>query len=182
VLAVLKRKLTRIAAPDAVAGNRATHAKLGDSRLARTLPTASRDFSVIVTSPPYYGMCTYVEDHWLRNWFLGGPSYIQYGASAPVQLRHDGPHAFTESLGAVWRNMARTRVDRLDMYVRFGTLPSTKVDPQELMMASLEDSEVEWKCLSTRAADTAASGKRQAAQMTAESAAALEYDFHLVRE
>lgn len=182
VLTVLERKLSRIEAPLAVEGNHASHARPGDSRTAGSLPTNNRDFSVVVTSPPYYGMRTYIEDHWLRNWFLGGPSHIKYGDSLSVQVCHGGAHAFTESLGAVWRNMSRTRADRLDMYVRFGTIPSTKVDPRELMMASLEDSEVDWTVLSTRPARTAASGKRQAAQMTAESAAALEYDFHIVRE
>jgi hypothetical protein len=27
----------------------------------------------VITSRPYYGLRTYVQDQWLRNWFLGGP-------------------------------------------------------------------------------------------------------------
>jgi hypothetical protein len=31
-----------------------------------------------LTSPAYYGLRTYVADQWLRNWFLGGPAYVDY--------------------------------------------------------------------------------------------------------
>jgi hypothetical protein len=45
-------------------------------------------FSVsrIVTSPPYYGMRTYLPDQWIRNWFLGGPPEVDY--SIKGQLPH----------------------------------------------------------------------------------------------
>lgn len=178
VLTVLKRKLSRIEPLPAVEGNDTHHASIGDARLAESLPLAARDFSVVVTSPPYFGMRTYVEDQWLRNWFLGGPSRTEYGITR--QISHTGRHAFTESLGEVWRNMARTQAHRLDMYIRFGIIPSAKVDPRELIAESLEDSEVDWKCLYTRPAHTAEHGKRQAAQMSADSSAAVEYDFHIV--
>jgi hypothetical protein len=114
VIAVLHRKLSRIMDSDLPNNFSLADARLGDSRFANSLPTTKRDFSVVVTSPPYYGMRTYVEDQWLRNWFLGGPDRVQYGVTE--QLQHSGRDMFAESLGAVWKNMARTRTDDLHMY------------------------------------------------------------------
>lgn len=179
VLRVLARKLSRLNPPEAAPGSRVEDVRLADSRSATSLPATSRDFSVVVTSPPYYGMKTYVEDQWLRNWFLGGPSEPTYGEA--VQLCHTGQNSFARSLGQVWKNMARTRAEQLDMYVRFGIIPSLRVDPKALLRASLEESGVPWKEVSVRSAKTADSGKRQATHMAAASTAAVEYDFHLRR-
>lgn len=179
VMAVLSRKLSRLSSSKPPESVSLADARLGDSRFAKSLPVAKRNFSVVVTSPPYYGMRTYVEDQWLRNWFLGGSDHVKYGVTE--QLRHTGKDMFAESLGAVWRNMARTRADDLHMYIRFGIIPSAKVDPKELIRSSLESSGIPWRIVSTREAATAASGRRQAKQMSAASAAANEYDFHVYR-
>jgi hypothetical protein len=178
VISVLERKLARIVDYPGVRGVSAVHARLGDSRSAAALSPAMRDFSVVVTSPPYYGMRTYVEDQWLRYWFLGGPAEIRYGESD--QISHTGQQVFAESLGEVWRNMARTRSDRLDMYIRFGIIPSARVDARRVIEESLEASEVDWRIVYTRPARTAGHGRRQAQQMSAASTPAIEYDFHVV--
>lgn len=179
VLKVLARKLTRLDNTELPQTGAFTDARKGDSRMAASLTQACRDFSVVVTSPPYYGMRTYVEDQWLRNWFLGGPDYVLYGNS--TQLQHGGFETFAESLGKVWKNMARTTTEDLDMHIRFGIIPSSKVDAKALVRASLEASGVRWCEISVRSAKTAASGKRQAEHMAAGSAAAREYDFHVRR-
>jgi hypothetical protein len=113
------------------------------------------------------------------NWFLGGPDHVIYGKSE--QLEHSGKDVFAKSLGAVWRNMARTQAPELDLYVRFGVIPSSNTDAKALVRASLEESDIAWRVVSVRAADTASFGKRQADHMAAGSAAALEYDFHIKR-
>lgn len=179
VLEVLRRKVSRLQGRPLPADASPANAKLGDSRYASSLPAANRDFSVVVTSPPYYGMKTYVEDQWLRHWFLGGPERLQYGNSE--QLQHTGQDVFAESLGMVWRNMARTNAAKLDMYIRFGIIPSVKVDAKTLIRDSLDASGVPWKVVYTQEAETAASGKRQADHMAAGSTAALEFDFHVRR-
>lgn len=179
VLEVLRRKLRRLSETIAPVG-RITDARQGDSRMASSLPQSWRDFSVVVTSPPYYGMRTYVEDQWLRNWFLGGPASVDYGNAD--QLEHTSQDAFAKSLGQVWKNMARSKAMSLDMYVRFGIIPSSEVDARELVLNSLEESGVSWKVVSVRSASTAAEGKRQADQMCAESKASVEYDFHVRRQ
>src|SRR5262249_10845426 len=45
----------------------------GDSRRNGTYgELQGANIKWIVTSPPFYGMRTYVPDQWLRNWFMGG--------------------------------------------------------------------------------------------------------------
>src|SRR6267143_1772878 len=66
--------------------------RVGDSRVRDTyvdLPPISH----VVTSPPYYGMRTYRQDQWLRNWFLGGPATADYMARNS-DLAHSSPEAF----------------------------------------------------------------------------------------
>lgn len=178
VISVLDRKLSRLEVSAPAPGQTTASARLGDSTQAASVPASVLDFSVVVTSPPYFGMQTYVEDQWLRNWFLGGPDHIEYAAYE--QLSHVDRQSFTDSLGEVWRNMARTKAGRLDMYIRFGIIPSVRADPKQIILESLEASEVDWRCVSTRIAHTASNGRRQAAQMWAGSSADLEYDFHVI--
>lgn len=178
VLRVLERKLKLIAASRSLVKTAHTNVIHGDSTVAENLP-AARDYSVVVTSPPYYGMRTYVQDQWLRNWFLGGPTTVDY--SAGVQLEHTGQDAFANSLGKVWANMATTDADDLHMYIRFGVIPSANVDAKALMLKSIEASGADFEVISARNALSAHSGKRQAEQMRADSGACDEYDFHIVR-
>lgn len=151
----------------------------GDSRLAESFDGSRRDFTTVITSPPYYGMRTYVQDQWLRNWFLGGPDYVDY--SVDEQLDHGGQAAFATSLGKVWANMALSSSDQLRMFVRFGIIPSAKVDAKKLFLESLEASDTNWKVISVRNAKTADEGKRQAGQMKSNSTASSEFDFHVLR-
>ena len=76
----------------------------GDSRTL-DLTTLGPRFSMVVTSPPYYGMRTYVPDQWLRYWFLGGPPAPTY--QHPNQLSHGSAAEFAEQLAGVWTNVAR---------------------------------------------------------------------------
>jgi len=179
IMAVLRRKLSRIQKALLPAAGTFTNVTLGDSRLPESIPADRNDFSLVITSPPYYGMKSYVEDQWLRNWFLGGPDKVEYRLCP--QLQHTSKAVFAESLGRVWRNMYQTQADHLHMYVRFGIIPSVKADPRSLIRESLESSGVPWRVVSIRQAATASSGKRQADHMQARSAAATEFDFHICR-
>lgn len=181
VLRVLRRKIERLvgleeASPCSI--SQVLHGDAQSEELFRSLGTAP---SIVITSPPYYGMRTYVQDQWLRNWFLGGPDCIDY--SAGPQLDHGGQQVFAASLGKVWKNIANSAEssESLHMYVRFGIIPSALVDAKKLFRASLEEAGVNWRLVSTRSAKSADVGKRQADQMKAESAAAVEFDFHVER-
>lgn len=181
VLRVLRRKIERFSDLAEESPSSISQVLHGDSQKATSFNRISRRRSpwVVVTSPPYYGMRTYVQDQWLRNWFLGGPDHVDYASGK--QLDHGGQETFAMSLGKVWRNVARRSPADLHMYVRFGIIPSSPVDARQLLRDSLDASEIEWRIVSVRTASSAEAGKRQADQMKAGSDAAVEYDFHVER-
>jgi hypothetical protein len=181
VLRVLRRKIERLAGLEQESPCPISHVLHGDAQSEELFQSISTAPSVVITSPPYYGMRTYVQDQWLRNWFLGGPDSIDYSAGS--QLDHGGQHAFAASLGKVWHNIANSAEssESLHMYVRFGIIPSASVNAKQLFRDSLAESGAAWRLVSTRTAESADAGKRQADQMKAESAAATEFDFHVVR-
>ncbi len=181
VLNVLRRKIERLAGLDQISPCPISHVLHGDAQSKELFQSISTAPSVVITSPPYYGMRTYVQDQWLRNWFLGGSDSIDY--SAGPQLDHGGQQAFAASLGKVWKNIANSAAssESLHMYVRFGIIPSALVNAKKLFRDSLCESEINWRLVSTRSANSADVGKRQANQMKAGSAAAAEFDFHVER-
>ena len=177
LLKVLEKKLARIADLDTPSPGKLTDIRCGDARSAASY-RGVRNTTVTVTSPPYYGMTTYVEDQWLRNWFLGGPAEIDYGNSQ--QMSHASQDAFVADLAKVWRNVLKASDDEAHLYVRFGAIPSVKSDPRRILKASLEEAGG-WKLISVRNAKTSDAGKRQADQMGRESDPANEFDFHATR-
>ncbi|MBU6460179.1 MAG: site-specific DNA-methyltransferase [Proteobacteria bacterium] len=179
VLNVLRRKIKRLEGLSNNSSNSFSQVLEGDAQTPESFQSIAVNPSIVVTSPPYYGMRTYVQDQWLRNWFLGGPSHVDYAAGP--QLDHGGQDVFAKSLGKVWKNIGETASGSLHMYIRFGIIPSTTVDAKKIFRSSLEESGISWKEVSVRAADSANAGKRQAAQMKTSSAAAVEYDFHVER-
>jgi hypothetical protein len=175
VLSVIKRKLERIPGLAAPTLGSFERIKCADARRA----TVYRNLSgrlLVVTSPPYYGMRTYVQDQWLRNWFLGGPMDVDYETN--LQLSHSGHDAFVRDLARVWNHLKK-RSSGVELYVRLGTISSAKSDAKELFQSSLEESGG-WKLVYTQRANTASAGRRQADQMCGESEAAEEFDFHAV--
>jgi hypothetical protein len=181
VQSVLRKKIERLTGVEKASPSPISRVLCGDSQLEDVFHAIDAPPSIVVTSPPYYGMRTYVQDQWLRNWFLGGPNTVDY--SAGVQLNHGGQDTFARSLGSVWRNIAElaAQTESLHMYVRFGIIPSAAADAKEIFRKSLEASGVDWRIVSTRAAQSADAGKRQAQQMKADSDAAIEFDFHVER-
>jgi DNA methylase len=145
--------------PQAVEG----HIVLGDSRDSNNLESAPR-FSWVITSPPYYGMRTYVPDQWLRNWFVGGPSHVMY-PQLPSELVHSSPTHFSNQLGKVWRNAAKACSGNAKLIVRFGGINDRDVDPIDLVKSSLDNTP--WRIVTIRSAGTAHNGKRQAFQFGA---------------
>jgi hypothetical protein len=173
VLNVIKRKIERIPDLDAPIIGSFRRIKCADARRAEFYRRL-RGRLLVVTSPPYYGMKTYIQDQWLRHWFLGGPPEVEY--KTEVQLSHSSHSDFVQDLVGVWNNLKR-RADKIDLYVRLGTISSVKSDAQQLFRASLEESGG-WRLVDTQRARTASEGKRQADQMNGESRAQDEFDFH----
>src|SRR5204862_3244841 len=105
------------------------------STLGRIITTDSRTFdfthlaarySWVITSPPYYGMRTYFPDQWLRNWFVGGPSDVDYRADE--QLSHQSEDQFVADLATVWKKTAQVCLTGAKFICRFGALPSRTKD------------------------------------------------------
>lgn len=179
VLKVLRRKLSRIGDLEAPGNGAAREVSCSDARSITFRKSLRKRTSVVITSPPYYGMRTYVQDQWLRLWFLGGPDHVDYRNEE--QLNHGGHDAFIEDLATVWQRIRRSHADRIDLYVRFGAISSARSDAREILKSSLEEAD-DWTLISVRNAESATSGKRQADQMGRNSNAATEYDFHAVSD
>jgi hypothetical protein len=160
VLDVVARRAryTLAALPPPVPG----YVRLGDA--VAEVSHLGRRFRWVITSPPYYGMRTYLPDQWLRSWFLGGPAAVTYGV--PGQLQHTGVDAFVGGLAEVWRATARRCEDGARLVVRFGALPSLKVDPGELIRRSLDESGAGWHLDGLTPAGSAPTWSRQAAQFS----------------
>jgi hypothetical protein len=131
----------------------------GDSREARSfVQLGDTQTRWVITSPPYYGMRTYIPDQWLRNWFLGGPSQVDY--SNIGQLTHPSPEGFAEQLRVVWQNVAAVAATDAELIVRFGGITDRKADPLSILKSSFKDSG--WRLTTLKDAGSAATGKRQA--------------------
>lgn len=142
-----------------------------DSRKPRTFAAvAERRPRWIVTSPPYYGMRTYIPDQWLRNWLLGGPSHVEY--SNDGQLAHLSPDVFATQLRTVWQNVANASAADARLVIRFGGIADRKADPLTILRASLKHSG--WRITTVKSAGTAAAGRRQALHFNRTSTAARE--------
>lgn len=134
-----------------------------DSRLLANLSSRTK-VSWVVTSPPYYGMRTYFPDHWLRNWFVGGPSDVCY--TDATQLSHAGDEAFIQDLASVWSSVAEICRPNARLVCRFGALPSSKKDPRQLLRQSLALAKCGWTVTTIKNAGPATRGKRQSDQFS----------------
>jgi hypothetical protein len=179
VLEVLRRKLSRIEDIHKKPQDADGHVLCADARRLPLRRNIQKQTSLVITSPPYYGMRTYVQDQWLRMWFLGGPATVRYQTGK--QLDHNGQDTFIGELSKVWNRIGKSAAERVDLYVRFGSVPCVKSDAKKILKGSLEKAEG-WKLVSVRHAHSAHKGKRQADQMGMDSQADSEYDFHAVRD
>jgi hypothetical protein len=179
VIRVIKRRVARLELETLPKCEGAPKIHTADSRLARGYSSLPSVIDLVITSPPYYGMRTYVADQWLRNWFLGGPSEVPYGEQC--FLSHHSPDAFAESLSQVWDRIGERLSGKGRMFIRFGAIPSRKRDPRKIMDASLEHSRFSWEIRHVRRAESAASGKRQACHMGSriKSSAIAEHDYEI---
>ncbi len=134
--------------------------RLRDSRELGSLAPKADDtgFSWVITSPPYYGMRTYIPDQWLRNWFIGGMDRVDYTNEG--QVVHSSPDDFTADLRKVWNNAAEVCTPDATLVVRFGGITDRQANPLQLAKASFRDTP--WRLKTIRGAGSALEGKRQA--------------------
>jgi len=128
------------------------------AKVSRRLTKAEQNVGLIITSPPYYGMRTYIPDQWLRNWFVGGPAAVDYNKEA--QISHNSIDVFSKDLEKIWRRCARLAVPKAILAIRFGAINNRVVDPEMVIRKSL--AKTPWTILSIRNAGVASSKSRQA--------------------
>lgn len=157
VLAVIQRRAKRYYETSSASTG---VVRLADSREAKALQpeTPEARFDWVITSPPYYGMRTYIPDQWLRNWLVGGPDAVDYSNHA--QIAHSSPEDFASDLRQVWRNAGNVCAEDAKMVVRFGGITDRRADPVELIKTSFSGSS--WRIITIRQAGSASAGKRQA--------------------
>jgi hypothetical protein len=128
----------------------------------------------IITSPPYYGMNTYIPDQWIRNWFVGGSSTVEY--STKDQVTHYRPDSFTNDLRKVWMNVADVCVHGAKMIIRFGAINSRKAEHLSIIPNSLR--ECGWRLIKIAPAGSSSLGRRQSLQfLPNNNLAKNEYDY-----
>jgi len=176
VLSIIKTRAERYLAspPPHVEGK----VRLGDSRASNTFAGMPRA-RFVVTSPPYFGMRTYLPDQWLRLWFLGGPDYVEYRQPAG-QLEHSGADHFAAELGSVWKNVAAHTTKGARLIIRYGGIHDRVAEPMDVLKRSLVDSG--WTMRTAKAVPDADSGRRQVRQFQAEPKKAItEHDVYCHR-
>jgi hypothetical protein len=158
VMDVIQRRAERFltAQPPVTPG----YIELADSKRLDDL-NFPRSITLVVTSPPYYGMKTYRPDQWIRNWFLGGSSEVEYG-QPHGSLRHESPNIFVSELRRVWRSASIVCLGRARLVCRFGGICDRNADPLDLIKDSFKDTD--WRVTTIRRAGSAIEGKRQASQ------------------
>lgn len=144
------------------------------------LRTAPEDgFQWIITSPPYPGMITYIPDQWLRHWFLGGSSSVEY--SRGRQIGRTGIPGFTDDLARVWRNVADHCAPGARLVIRFGSIPSYPHDPQTALTESLAKADCGWDVVGCEGAGVPGRAKRQSEHfIESPGTAREEIDLHAV--
>jgi hypothetical protein len=176
VLSIIKTRADRYLAmplPDVE-----SKVELGDSRVANTFGDMPK-VHFVVTSPPYFGMRTYLPDQWLRHWFLGGPDYVEY-RQPEGQLEHSSAAHFASEMGRVWKNVALHTAPGGRLIIRYGGIHDRTVEPMEVLKKSLVDSS--WRIVTARTAPDADNGRRQVRQFQAEpKKAILEHDVYCHR-
>src|SRR5262249_11467719 len=134
-------------------------------------------FDLVLTSPPYLGMRTYWPDQWLRNWFLGGPPFVEYARQD--QITSQEQEKFTNDLAEVWKESARVCRPRARLVARVGALPSYSSDPAALIKESIRRADSGWTAQTIVPAGSAPDGRRQADQFRARQTDSIaEIDIH----
>jgi hypothetical protein len=145
---------------------------LGDSREEGPYSARPEDarFGWVITSPPYYGMRSYIPDQWLRSWFLGGTPSVDY--STEGQLGHGSPEAYVDQLAQVWQRAGAVSLPGARLVVRFGGIRQRNTPPLPIILRSLQRGG--WRIQTHRSAGDATAGRRQALHFGSHQAGPLE--------
>jgi len=122
------------------------------------LERENKGVSLVITSPPYYGMNTYITDQWIRNWFIGGSSKVDYSKNR--QIEYNNPKDFANILRSVWSNCASVSNTNTKMFIRLGAIRSADSSPLDILESSLDSTS--WEIKSIESAGDPPASSRQA--------------------
>lgn len=102
---------------------RSTHVFLGDN--TEILPELKNKvilgeqerFSLLFTSPPYYGVTNYHKDQWLRLWMLGGENEPAWSCEK-YKGRFESQERYVKLLDTVFHNVSKVMAQNSTIYVR----------------------------------------------------------------
>jgi hypothetical protein len=155
VLGIIKRRAERYYSRQRQATGRVIRGDSRDEALYRHIDHGIR---WVITSPPYYGMRTYIPDQWLRMWFVGGSPEVEYAMEG--QVEHTSPELFARQLGRVWKNVGNVCVPGAQMVIRFGGINDRAAEHLPILDDSLQGSG--WAIEKIESAGSASKGRRQA--------------------
>jgi hypothetical protein len=144
-------------------------------RAAQQFPDARGSVKLVITSPPYLDTTNYIEDQWLRLWFLGGEPSPPRGNKGDD--RHRTPDTYWPFLEEAWKGIAPLLADGAHLIVRIG---GRRVD-ESMCQTELLGSMKRGLGTGVRLIDrhTSAIRKRQAVAFhPAPLESAVEHDFH----
>lgn len=112
---------------------------LGDSRMPETYSTLPA-FDWVITSPPYFGLNSFMDDQWLRHWFLGNP------VAPDGLLDQTDTGSYVQDLARVWRHCSTVCRPGAWLLVRFGGVPGFEEEtPQDLLSNSFGIADAGWR-------------------------------------
>ena len=135
-------------------GDSTTHSTI--TKIKKNLGENGEGIDIIITSPPYLGMATYVQDQWIRNWFIGGSDKIDYGKGKQIDHTIKNFHI---DLGKVWKNWQSISKKNSILAIRFGSIGSKSTNPREVIEKSLENTS--WEIKSITSAGNPHASKKQ---------------------
>lgn len=110
--------------------------KLRDARFSgNAFPSLREKVSLIVTSPPYLDTTDYIEDQWLRLWFLGGPELPRGGVNRDD--RHTRLDNYWKFLFEVWEGIQPLIKCGTHLVIRIGGTSVPKQDLADGLLHSL---------------------------------------------
>ena len=111
-------------------------AALSDARnAASTFPHLLASVTDVITSPPYLDTTNYLEDQWLRLWFLGGRATANHSGG---DGRHYSADLYWKFLTEAWMGLAPLLAEKARVVVRIGGRKLVRDEIKEGLTRSLE--------------------------------------------
>ncbi len=110
----------------------------GDARQASEMfPELAGQVRLVICSPPYVDTTNYIEDQWLRLWFLGGPPAAHRGLA--TDDRHRNLEDYWRFLTEAWAGLRDLLSDGARLIIRIGGRKLNRDTCQADLAESLEE-------------------------------------------